>query len=163
MHHERAAMAKTFVEKYVEDPLRKRAFLQERAIYEVTALLESAMAESGVSRADLAKRLGRSRGWVTQLLDGEANKTIRTIADTFAVLEWEYHSSYGPIQIGRNTTSSVSCELPTKSATTGDLHESTEKTIKLYDPNNMLFSQNKWYEIRNSSKTVEANLSRMAK
>jgi hypothetical protein len=93
-------MTKTLVEKYVEDPEHMRLFQQERAIYEVTELLESLMAELEVTRAELAARLGKSRGWVTQLLDGEANKTIRTVADVFAVLGYEYHSSYRPIQIG---------------------------------------------------------------
>ena len=77
-----------------------RLFQQERAIYEVTELLESVMRETGVTRAELAKRLGKSRGWVTQLLDGEANKTIRTVADAFAVLGREYRSFQRPIQIG---------------------------------------------------------------
>lgn len=92
-------MKKTFVEKYVENPLHMRLFQQERAIYEVTELLESVMGELGVSRAELAKRLGKTRGWVTQLLDGDANKTIRTIADAFAVLGYEFRSSCQPIQV----------------------------------------------------------------
>lgn len=93
-------MAKTLVEQYVEDPSHMRLYQQERAIYEVTELIESVMDEKGVSRADLARKLGKSRGWVTQLLDGEANKTIRTIADVLAVLGREYRSFQRPIQIG---------------------------------------------------------------
>jgi len=91
---------KTLVERYVEDPTHMRLFQQERAIYEVTELLEATMAELSVSRADLAQRLGKTKGWVTQLLDGEANKTIRTVADAFAVLGREYHATQRPIQIG---------------------------------------------------------------
>ncbi len=82
-------MKKTLVEEFVADPKHMRLYQQERAIYEVTELLESRMAELGVSRAELARRLGKTRGWVTQLLDGEANKTIRTVADAFAVLGQE--------------------------------------------------------------------------
>ena len=96
-------MTKTLVEQYVEDPDHMRLFQQERAIYEVTELLEATMEELGVTRAELAKRLGKSKGWVTQLLDGEANKTIRTIADAFAVLGREYHSVQRPIRIGGRT------------------------------------------------------------
>lgn len=94
-------MTKTVVEQYVEDPVRMRFFQQERAIYEVALLIESTMAELGVTRSELAKRLGKSRGWVTQLLNGQANKTIRTIADTLAVLGREYHSSQKPISVGK--------------------------------------------------------------
>jgi transcriptional regulator with XRE-family HTH domain len=97
-------MTKTLVEQYVENPAHMRLYQQERAIYEVTELLESLMKTSGVSRAELAKRLGKSRGWITQLLDGESNKTIRTVADAFAVLGHEYRSFYQPIQISRKPT-----------------------------------------------------------
>jgi transcriptional regulator with XRE-family HTH domain len=76
-----------------------RLFQQERAIYEVTELIESVMAELGVTRAELARRLGKSKGWVTQLLDGEANKTIRTVADAFAVLGREFRSFQTTIRI----------------------------------------------------------------
>ena len=96
-------MTKSLVEQYVEDPKNMRAYQQERAIYEVTELLESLMADLGVTRAELAKRLGKTRGWVTQLLDGDANKTIRTVADAFAVLGHEFRSYSRPIQIATKT------------------------------------------------------------
>ena len=92
-------MNKTLVERYVDDPERLRCFQQERAIYEITELIESEMESQGVSRAALAKRLGKSKGWVTQLLDGEANKTIRTVADVLAVLGKEFRAFAQPIRI----------------------------------------------------------------
>jgi transcriptional regulator with XRE-family HTH domain len=101
-------MTKTLVEKYVEDPIHMRLFQQERAIYEVTELLESVMKERGISRSQLAKLLGKSKGWVTQLLDGEANKTIRTVADAFAALGQEFRSFYRPIQISNERTHTAS-------------------------------------------------------
>lgn len=90
----------TVVEEFVQNPDNMRLFQQERAIYEVTDLLESLMEEVGISRAELAKKLGKTPGWVTQLMDGERNKTIRTVADAFAVLGHEYHSTSRRIQIG---------------------------------------------------------------
>jgi transcriptional regulator with XRE-family HTH domain len=96
-------MTKTIVEQFVADPKNMRLYQQERAIYEVTALLESEMVRLGVSRSDLAKRLGKTKGWVTQLLDGDANKTIRTIADAFAVLGCEFNSSCREIQVSNYT------------------------------------------------------------
>jgi hypothetical protein len=112
------AMKKTFVEKFVEDIDNLRVFQQERAIVEVTDLLESALEQSGISRSEFARMLGKSKGWVTQLLDGEGNKTVRTIADAFAVLGLEYRSFYQPIAISNKrrratevpqTIASVSC------------------------------------------------------
>lgn len=88
------------VEKYVEDPDQMRLFQQERSILEVTELIESLLEEQHVTRTELARRLGRTKGWVTQLLDGEANKTIRTVADVFAVLGREFRAHHQPIKVG---------------------------------------------------------------
>lgn len=90
---------KTVVEEFVDDSTNMRLYQQERAIYEVTELIEAAMEGAGVGRAELAKRLGKTKAWVTQLLDGTANKTIRTVADALAVLGREFHSTECPIQI----------------------------------------------------------------
>ena len=92
-------MTKTLAEEYVEVPARLRLFQQERALYEVTDSLESLMKEMGVSRAELAKRLGKSKGWVARLLDGGSDKTVRAVADAFAVLGHEYRPSHRYIRV----------------------------------------------------------------
>lgn len=92
-------MTKTLVEQYVDDPIHMRLFQQERAIYEVTEVIESVMDERGVTRAQLADKLGKSKSWVTQLLDGEGNKTVRTVADVLAVLGCEFRVFAQPIKI----------------------------------------------------------------
>ncbi len=51
----------------------------ELAKVSVAADLTILVAESGISRSDLAKRLGWSRARVTQVLSGESNLTIETI------------------------------------------------------------------------------------
>ena len=95
---------KTLVEEYVASPAHMRQFQQERAIYEVTELLEALLKELGITRAEFAKRLGKTKGWVTQLLDGDSNKTIRTVADACAVLGHEFRVSSQPIQISNAPT-----------------------------------------------------------
>lgn len=51
--------------------------------------------KNGMSRADLAREIGRTRGYVTQLLSGERNMTLHTLSDlAFAcnarvALTWE--------------------------------------------------------------------------
>ena len=91
---------KSLLEEYISDPDNMRRFQQERAIYKVTELLEQAMGLSGVSRTQLARRLGKTKAWVTQLLDGEGNKTVRTIADVLAVLGRELRVASAEINIG---------------------------------------------------------------
>jgi transcriptional regulator with XRE-family HTH domain len=103
-------VAKTLVEQYVEDPVHMRLFQQERAVYEVTELIEAVMAELGISRSQLAAKLGRSKGWITQLLDGDRNKTIRTVADVLAVMGREFRSSQRPIQIQKGEQASAQFE-----------------------------------------------------
>ncbi|MBC8218457.1 MAG: helix-turn-helix transcriptional regulator [Planctomycetes bacterium] len=93
-------MAKSFLEQFVESPERLRLFEQERAISEITGLLCRLMEKENISRADLAARLGKTKGWVTQLLDGERNKTVRTVADVFAALGQSLGFWYQPIDIG---------------------------------------------------------------
>ncbi|MEX0675500.1 MAG: hypothetical protein WD063_00395 [Pirellulales bacterium] len=72
----------------------RHRLLTERAIVRVTKQLEEAMDAKGVSRSELAVLLNRSKGWVTQLLDGENNKTIRTVAYVFAVLGAQFETGF---------------------------------------------------------------------
>ena len=64
----------------------ERLLRQERLILEVTEALAGALDDSGVTRAELARRLGRTPGFVTQVLGGGRNLTLRTIADIAAAL-----------------------------------------------------------------------------
>lgn len=67
---------------------------QEELIVQVTELIAVAMEQGGVSKSVLAKRLGKSPAFVTQLLAGNANMTLRTIADLFTALGLELHVGY---------------------------------------------------------------------
>lgn len=61
-------------------------YQQERLILEITERVCKILAEDGVTRAELARRLNKTKSHVTQLLDGGANMTIKTIADIFTAL-----------------------------------------------------------------------------
>lgn len=56
---------------------------------EASELIAKLMAEQKVSKADLARRLHKSRAWVTQLLSGKANMTVRTLAEVVYTLDAE--------------------------------------------------------------------------
>lgn len=66
---------------------------QEGAILDTTELICELMKEAGVSRSQLAHRLGKSKGYVTQLLDGSRNMTIRTVSDVLTNLGQEFRAS----------------------------------------------------------------------
>jgi transcriptional regulator with XRE-family HTH domain len=76
----------SLLNEYLQDPEYKRLLAQEELIMEVTELLCQLLEKEGVSRRDLAKRLNRSKGFVSQLLNGGRNLTLRTVADIAAAL-----------------------------------------------------------------------------
>lgn len=59
----------------------ERLLAQERLILDATEAIVGLLEEQGVSRQELARRLGKSKGFVSQLLSGERNMTLRTLAD----------------------------------------------------------------------------------
>jgi transcriptional regulator with XRE-family HTH domain len=63
-----------------------RLVRQEELILDVTEALTQALETAGVTRAELARRLGRSPGFVSQVFGGRRNLTLRTIADIASAL-----------------------------------------------------------------------------
>jgi transcriptional regulator with XRE-family HTH domain len=67
-------------------PERMRDFQRERLATEITEVISRIMDDQGVSRAELASRLGKSRAYVTKMLRYGSNLTVHTIADVFTAL-----------------------------------------------------------------------------
>lgn len=65
---------------YLNDPEARRTFEEEVLFSEARDTLVGLVESSGVSRSELAKRLGVSKGRVSQILGGGDNLTLRTIA-----------------------------------------------------------------------------------
>jgi len=64
---------------------------QERAIFEITEAICEILDQEHITRSQLAARLEKSKGYITQLLDGATNMTVRTIADVFFAIGYEFH------------------------------------------------------------------------
>lgn len=79
-------MTKSLIEQNAEKSNTLQLLQQERLIIEVAHLISKAMEEKQIKRSQLAKMLGKSKGWVTQILHADANLTTRTIADIFTVM-----------------------------------------------------------------------------
>jgi transcriptional regulator with XRE-family HTH domain len=73
----------------MEDPEFRKLLAIESLVAESSEVIASLMAEQNVSKAALARRLNKSRAWVTQLLSGNANMTVRTLAEVAHVLDAE--------------------------------------------------------------------------
>ena len=80
---------KTLLEQLIDTPESKKQFAQEQFILECTEFICKLMKEKGITRAELADRLGKTKGYISQLLNGRYNMTIRTLADIFYVLDVE--------------------------------------------------------------------------
>jgi transcriptional regulator with XRE-family HTH domain len=86
-------MPKTYVQAANESRDEHRLFQREWSTEAVTGLLCEVMERHGVSRADLARRLGVTPSAITQLLDEENNHSIHALSDAFFELgqSLEFH------------------------------------------------------------------------
>lgn len=70
----------------IRDKDFQKVVRQEELILDVTESLVDALDRAGISRAELAARLGRSPAFVSQLLAGGRNLTLRTLSDVAGAL-----------------------------------------------------------------------------
>jgi transcriptional regulator with XRE-family HTH domain len=73
-------MGRTDYDRAEADPERRRTLRREELMIEVTEALVRAMEETGITRAEVSRRMGRTRGHVTQLLGGR-NLTLGSLAE----------------------------------------------------------------------------------
>lgn len=67
-------------------PERARTYAQESLIVDVAEEIWAALEEEQITKADLAARLGKSKAFITQILNGSRNMTLRTLADVATAL-----------------------------------------------------------------------------
>ncbi len=79
----------TKYDELMSDPAFRKLMAEESLVAEVSEFVAQLMAERGIHKAELARRLGKSRAWVTQMLSGRANLTVRTLAEVVFVLGGE--------------------------------------------------------------------------
>jgi transcriptional regulator with XRE-family HTH domain len=70
----------------IENDEDRRLLAQEGLIFDVSQLIWEVMEQSGTSRAELARRLGTSKSYITKLLRGYSNLTLRSLSDIFSAL-----------------------------------------------------------------------------
>jgi transcriptional regulator with XRE-family HTH domain len=73
------------------------------------------MRERGLTRADLAARMGVSPGRVSQILGGGENLTLRTLAALSTALDARFDLELTPLKAGDSYTSRSSAEAPSGS------------------------------------------------
>lgn len=71
-------------------PAQERLYRQEELILDVTENLCATLDARGITRTELATRLGVTKSAVTQMLDG-ANLQLRSVADICWALDCQVH------------------------------------------------------------------------
>jgi transcriptional regulator with XRE-family HTH domain len=73
-------------ERVSQSPERMKHFQAVRLEMEITETICELMDQQGMSRAKLATLIGTSAPYVTKLLSGSTNMTLKTISDVFFAL-----------------------------------------------------------------------------
>jgi transcriptional regulator with XRE-family HTH domain len=99
----------------MNDPEFRKLLAQEELILEVTETIRELLEKDEISRKELASRLGKSKGFVSQLLNGGRNLTLRTVADILHVLG--YKVALQPDKLVTHRRSSNVIEFPQSQTT----------------------------------------------
>jgi transcriptional regulator with XRE-family HTH domain len=95
-------MKKTQFEHLMESPEFRKLYAVEGLVTEAGEFIARLMEERKVSKAELARRMGRSRAYITQLLSGSTNLTVRTLAEVAYALGVEVKLESVPLESARH-------------------------------------------------------------
>jgi hypothetical protein len=90
---------KTLVERLTATDEGMRLFQQGRIEFDVTELVSRLMKEQRISRGTLGKRIGRSKGFITQFLMCSVDIDIKLLADIMWALGKSVYVGVGPLSI----------------------------------------------------------------
>lgn len=76
-----------FADWLQESDENKKITAQERLIVEVTESLYAKMLDNDIRKSEIADKLGKSQAYVSQLLSGSRNMTLRTLSDIAQALD----------------------------------------------------------------------------
>lgn len=85
----------------------RRGYERERLMIWTLEQLCELMDEAGISKADLARKLGTSRSHVTQVFTGSRNATLGTVADLAWACGKRAVVKFEPLRYGQFITSPV--------------------------------------------------------
>lgn len=109
--------------------ISEREMACERLIFNATEDLLLAMQDANISQSELAKKLGKSKAHVCQLLDGTRNMTLKTLSDMAYAL-----GSVAKVVIlrgGVDVSHVIIPDMKLLEWSMSDVSSSPEKTIKI--------------------------------
>ncbi len=73
---------------WIEDTI-ELDIVEESALARAQSTIQNAINRSGISRSEMARRMRRNRSFVSRMLAGEHNLTVKTMARSMAVCGFE--------------------------------------------------------------------------
>lgn len=92
-------MAETFIQKLMSDEKGRKLYYREDLIFEVTEAISQVMEKKGVNKAELSRLADVSKSNITQLLSGDHNMQLTTVADLLYALDSKLAVSAVPLDI----------------------------------------------------------------
>jgi len=94
---------------------RERDLARGAFLFRVTEDILVAMEDCGVTKAELAQRLGKSKARISQLLSGDTNMTIGTLADIAFALGLTPDKTFREYSDQRHRIADQKAAVPTRS------------------------------------------------
>ena len=92
-------MGDNFIEKLLSDREGRKLYFREDLIFEVTEAICKVMEDKGISKADLSRIAGVTKSNITQLLSGDHNMRLTTVADLLFALDARLQVRPVPVEI----------------------------------------------------------------
>ena len=94
--------------------------LEESALAMAQSAIQNAINQAGISRADLARKMGRPRSFISLMLSGSHNLTVKTMSRALAACGFEIRFQRVPIVWNWKTHVAVQSEesLPVQTGST---------------------------------------------
>lgn len=83
----------------MSDEEGRKLYFREDLIFEVTETISQIMQEKGISKAELSRVAGVSKSNITQLLSGDHNMRLTTVADLLYALDSKMAVSAVPLDM----------------------------------------------------------------
>ena len=80
-------MAKTFIQKLMSDDEGRKLYFREDLIFEITETICKVMEDKHITRAELSRLTDVSKSNISQLLSGDHNMRLTTVADLLYALD----------------------------------------------------------------------------
>jgi transcriptional regulator with XRE-family HTH domain len=90
-------MTRNFIQKLLSDDEGRKLYFREDLIFEITEAICKTMEERQISRTELSRLTGVSKSNISQLLCGDQNMRLTTVADLLYALDSKLQVAAVPI------------------------------------------------------------------